>query len=131
MFKDPVFQALDTYKQEHHYDVIRHEYAVIAEIARCHQYRKSAKNPTVAEAAITTLEGILQKIRVLRGPYLSMRFDEYIKTISWWQRRSVRADPASWKYLYYHTAAKTAVKEILELVNQIDSAVIMTPPKHL
>ncbi len=127
MFKDPVFQALDNYKQEHQYDVIRHEYAVVAEIARCHQYRKTSKTPAIAEAAITKLESVLEQVRELRAPYLSMRFDEYLKTLPWWKRRSVRANPSSWKYLYYHTARKQAVKEILSLIDEIDRVVIMTP----
>jgi hypothetical protein len=127
MFKDPIFQALDDYKGQHPSDVIRHEYAIIAEIARCHQYRKAAKNPIVSEATISALEEVLAKIRALRGSYLTMQFDNYLKSIPWWQRRSVRADPAGWKYLYYQTARKAAVNEILALFDSIEN----TAPKVL
>lgn len=116
MFKDPVFRALKEYKDKLTYDVIRHEYVLIAEIARCKQYRERTKVPGLVDAVIIGLEESLLQIKALQRAYLAMRFREYVRSVPFWKRRLVRSDPTGWKYVYYMEQRNQAVEEVLAVI---------------
>lgn len=117
MAKDPVFQALHDYKSQLTYDVIRYEYVLLAEIARCKQYAGKS-NKTTPLIVIEELEKTLKYIRSLRPAYLSLKFSEYLRTVPFWKRRALRADPGGWKYVFYCRERVAALEEITKLVTE-------------
>lgn len=121
LFTDPVFQVLLDYKNHHPGDVIRFELIIRAEIARIDQYKKhdffndhSSVFNSIRQERIDNLKQTLTLI----PSYLDLQFREHLKTISFWERRALKAQAPNWKYTFYMTERSNAAEEITQLLSE-------------
>lgn len=120
MLLDPVFRALQEYKDEHKGDVIRYEMAIRAEISRIRQYQKVTFTKENQEQ-LNNVEKIfvdnLSAVLALIPPYLNFSFNQELKKTNFWDRRSLKANCLNWKYTFYAKERHTATEELVALLS--------------
>lgn len=121
MFTDPVFSTLAEYKKTVGGDVIRYELIIRSEIARIDQYIKHAYLDFHKEALLSIREERIENLKetlALIPPYLDLCFRQHLKTVSFWDRRALKAQAPNWKYTFYSKERQEGTKEITELLSE-------------
>lgn len=129
MFTDPVFTALSDYKNDTKGDVIRFELIIRAEIARIDQYIKYAYLPFHKKALIEIKQERIDNLRQtldLIPAYLDLQFRQHLKSISFWERLSLKAQAPNWKYTYYAKERTAGIEELRERLEAVAKVSIKT-----
>lgn len=120
MLVDPVFLALQDYKDAHKGDVVRYEMAIRAEIARVHQYQKhpfTQKSREQLKGVENAIIDNLNSVLNLLPAYLNAKFNENLKKTPFWERRALKANSLNWKYTFYAKERKASSTELVDLLS--------------